>query len=485
MKTKKMIEAGVPPTCVGTAVECVKAAVTAGRCASEKTAAALLDWVLADPKHSSRKNDPCFGPLALALENDRMTAASEALRDTPAPCSAWGEQDSDVVSQMSVICSIPVAVRGALMPDSHLGYSMPIGGVLACDNAVVPYAVGIDIACRMKLSVLEPSTRERKTECLREDSVRALSKGTVFGTGKGHERPKEHAVNDDPTWQSTKFLKSLKDKAVAQLGSSGEGNHFVSIVMIEAFEDTNHLGMKNGETRVGILSHSRSRGAGAAVAERFARIAMDTKKHLPNAAKKLAWLSMNGEAGREYWEAMELMGRYAAACHDVIHREVARELGFEIETSVENHHNFAWMEEVGGKNCIVHRKGATPAGLGTVGVIPGTMADVGFVVVGLGEERSMMSASHGAGRAMSRKKAISSLSRREMAAKLEASGVTLIGGGIDEAPGAYKDIRKVMKDQSDLVRSIASFFPFVVRMADPNDRKGQTWSKSRRRSSPK
>src|SRR6185503_2880812 len=117
---------------------------------------------------------------------------------------------------------------------------------------------------------------------------------------------------------------------------------------------------------------------------------------------RLAWLSLDSDAGQEYWRAMNLMGDYAAANHDVIHRLVSKLLGARIIAGVENHHNFAWKEEHGGRELIVHRKGATPAGQGVLGVIPGSMATPGFVVRGKGETQSLESASHGAGRVMSR-----------------------------------------------------------------------------------
>jgi tRNA-splicing ligase RtcB len=191
--------------------------------------------------------------------------------------------------------------------------------------------------------------------------------------------------------------------------------------------------------------------------------------------RHLAWLPLDSEAGQEYWQAMELAGRFASANHAIIHRAVARHAGLEEVASVENHHNFAWRETVLTpegieKEVIVHRKGATPAGPGVLGVIPGSMGDPGYVVRGRGVRQSLDSASHGAGRAMSRRQAIDSIARAERDAYLRERSVKLLGGGIDESPQAYKNINEVIAAQDDLVDIIARFTPRIVRMAsEPGD----------------
>jgi tRNA-splicing ligase RtcB len=179
---------------------------------------------------------------------------------------------------------------------------------------------------------------------------------------------------------------------------------------------------------------------------------------------------MNSEAGQEYWLAMNLAGDYASACHEVIHNKLVAAIGGQIIAKVENHHNFAWKEIWNGEEVIVHRKGATPAGKGVMGIIPGSMTAPGFLVRGKGEDAAINSASHGAGRQMSRTKAIQNISKAEMNAILKANDVTLIGAGLDEAPMAYKDINVVMASQKDLVDTVAKFVPKIVRMADDGSR---------------
>jgi tRNA-splicing ligase RtcB len=161
---------------------------------------------------------------------------------------------------------------------------------------------------------------------------------------------------------------------------------------------------------------------------------------------------------------MQLAGRFASANHAVIHDKVSKALGEEVLTKVENHHNFAWSEKVGGREAIVHRKGATPAGRGVMGVIPGSMGDPGYVVRGRGEDRSINSAAHGAGRRMSRTQAFKTLSEERWRAYLAERGITLVGGSLDEAPMAYKDVEAVVSLQGDLVDLVGRFTPKIVRM---------------------
>jgi len=163
---------------------------------------------------------------------------------------------------------------------------------------------------------------------------------------------------------------------------------------------------------------------------------------------------------------MKLMGDYAAANHDVIHRLVSQLLGAEIVAGVENHHNFAWQEVHGDRELIVHRKGATPAGKGVLGVIPGSMASPAFVVRGRGGNESLDSASHGAGRTMSRRKAKDKYNWKAVQGDLKKQGVTVLSAGADEAPGVYKNLEDVMNAQADLVEIVSRFDPKIVKMCE-------------------
>lgn len=218
-----------------------------------------------------------------------------------------------------------------------------------------------------------------------------------------------------------------------------------------------------------MLTHSGSRGFGATVAGYYTKLAKELCR-LPKEAANLAYLDMNSAEGQEYWLAMNLAGDYASACHEVIHNRLSKAIGGTVLAKVENHHNFAWKEQWNGQEVIVHRKGATPASKDVMGIIPGSMTAPGFLVRGKGEMNSINSASHGAGRQMSRTKAIQTIKPDEMRTILKDHGVTLIGAGLDEAPMAYKNIDMVMAAQTDLVDVLARFMPKIVRMADDGSR---------------
>ena len=389
-----------------------------------------------------------------------------ALHEDAKEFVVYGQENIDegAVKQMNIAMRLPVTVAGALMPDAHQGYGLPIGGVLAAKNAVIPYGVGVDIGCRMALSIFDiPESHYFDNPAFYK---RELIAHTRFGAGHGFLRKErtEHAVLDRSEFNMTQFVKNLHDKAWSQLGTSGGGNHFVEWGVIEFSEDDQPLNIAAGRY-LALLSHSGSRGLGATLAGHYTRVAKDICK-LPKDAANLAYLDMNSEAGQEYWLAMNLAGDYASACHEVIHAKIAKAIGGQLLAKVENHHNFAWKESWNGEEVIVHRKGATPAGKGVMGIIPGSMTAPGFLVRGKGEELAINSASHGAGRQMSRTQATKTISPQDMKAILQANNVTLIGAGLDEAPMAYKDINVVMNAQKDLVDIVAKFTPKMVRMAD-------------------
>ncbi|MBU6401271.1 MAG: RtcB family protein [Verrucomicrobia bacterium] len=387
----------------------------------------------------------------------------------PVPYRRWGEGlESEAIQQIERACRLPVSVAGALMPDAHVGYGLPIGGVLATDNAVIPFGVGVDIACRMKLTVLDLplGDLDQNQDRLR----RAIEAETRFGVGAAFTHRRQHDVLD-ADWAVSPVTRQNRDRAWAQLGTSGSGNHFVEFGTFTVLDPA--AGLATGPY-LALLSHSGSRGTGAAVCDYYSKLAARLHRELPKELQRLAWLSLATTEGQEYWAAMELMGRYAAANHALIHRHIARHLGAQVLLDLENHHNFAWKERhrIGGidRDVIVHRKGATPAGAGVLGIIPGSMASPGFVVRGRGNADSLNSAAHGAGRRMSRTAAEKTLSWKEANAVLRERGVTLISAGIDEAPMVYKDIHQVMAAQADLVEVLARFDPRLVKMAPSGER---------------
>jgi tRNA-splicing ligase RtcB (3'-phosphate/5'-hydroxy nucleic acid ligase) len=427
---------------------------------------AALTEVLAKP--AEYLEDTVFGKLAAKLVPTETREAHKPmfqnLNGMPLPYSIFGKKGiaDEAISQMDMAMRLPVTVAGSLMPDAHSGYGLPIGGVLATKGVVIPYAVGVDIGCRMSLSVFPlPGTEVRRN---RERLKKILIENSRFGPhafSKGADDPVLHRKEFDEIEPAG----NLQDKARKQLGSSGGGNHFVEFCILEVPD--NRLGPDAGEY-LALLTHSGSRGLGAGLAQHYTRVAQ-SRCHLPREAGHFAWLDLETEAGQEYWLAMNLAGDYATACHDLIHRKVGKALGEQAVIRIGNHHNFAWKESLAdGTEVIVHRKGATPAGEGVMGIIPGSMTMPGFVVRGLANAESLNSASHGAGRKLSREKASSNMTVSEMKKVLMKEKVTLIGGDVDEGPHAYKDIHEVMARQTELVETLATLRPAIVRMDGPN-----------------
>jgi tRNA-splicing ligase RtcB len=462
MKKRELMNLGIPK---GEPIRlAMKAASDAAHTGMDKkTMRDAMKDVVRNP--DAYMSDPVFGQLARSLNVVEEARSRYAPREAPAPWRQWGAGfEAEALQQMVNACNLPVSVRGALMPDAHVGYGLPIGGVLAVDNAVIPYAVGVDIACRMKMTVLDLPVQALTGQ---QDRLRkALEEETRFGIGAEFRKRREHRVIDED-WTFSPVVASFRDKAWAQLGTSGSGNHFAEFGTLTFERDD--LGMKAG-VYLALLSHSGSRGTGNEVARYYSQVAMKKNVGLPKELTHLAWLGLDTHEGQEYWLAMELMGRYAAANHEIIHRCVARNLGVDVLLDIENHHNFAWKEEHDGREVIVHRKGATPAGKGDLGIIPGSMATPGFLVRGRGVEASLNSASHGAGRKMSRKAATQQYTWHDLKKLLTERGVTLISAGIDEVPMAYKNIETVMDAQSDLVEIIARFDPKLVKMSPAGER---------------
>jgi tRNA-splicing ligase RtcB len=409
--------------------------------------------------------DSYFGEFAARLIDTKEAQARYVGRDEPARWRQWGEGlDPESIKQMENACKLPVAVAGALMPDAHVGYGLPIGGVLATENAVIPYAVGVDIACRMKMTVVDlpVATLEDKPQRL----TRAIESETRFGIGAAFKKKRQHEVLD-ADWKVSPVTTQYKDKAWSQLGTSGSGNHFVEFGILTL--EVPDIGLEAGEY-LALLSHSGSRGTGANVCNYYSKLAIEMHPELPRELQQLAWLDLDTPEGREYWNAMELMGLYAAANHKLIHEHIAAHLGVEVLADVENHHNFAWKETHDDRELVVHRKGATPASDATLGIIPGSMGAPGYVVRGRGNAESLLSASHGAGRRMSRMEAKRRFNWSDVKRFLDDRKVQLISAGLDEVPMAYKDIEQVMQAQNDLVLRVARFDPRLVKMAPAGER---------------
>lgn len=421
----------------------------------------ILKRVLAAPVEY--KDDAVLALIAEQLmPKETVEGAEVSLNQSGIQFNVFGAEhiEQGAMHQMYTAAKLPVAVAGALMPDAHAGYGLPIGGVLAVQDAVIPYGVGVDIGCRMCLSIFDIDPKE----LVQKEAffTREIHEATLFGSGAQFKQASEHEVMDNKAFFELPLLKNLHGRAWKQLGSSGSGNHFVEFGVVEIAEKDEVLGIEAG-IYLGLLSHSGSRALGANIANYYTKIAK-RKRRLPGEANNLAWLGMDEEEGVEYWMAMNLAGDYASACHHIIHDKITKQLGRKPIKRVENHHNFAWKEIWEGQEVIVHRKGATPAGKDVLGIIPGSMTADGFIVKGKGETAAVNSASHGAGRLMSRTKAMQSITHAALKDELAKHGVKLLGGGLDEAPFAYKDINLVMQSQKQLVDVVGKFTPKIVKM---------------------
>ena len=429
---------------------------------SEEEIIATLQNLQKHPE--SYKEDNVWRKVAEILSPSKIEVSTYELHATPLPYATYGQENIDqlAISQMEMAMRLPITVSGALMPDGCAGYGLPIGGVLATtDDVVIPYAVGKDIGCRMSLTILDAGADFLEKH--QDRAVEALINNTAFGLDGILPFKQYHALFDKSEFREIPILKKLREKAVRQLGSSGKGNHFVDICEIE-LPQTNAINLSEGKY-VGILSHSGSRGLGAAIADYYTTIAKETCR-LPRQAGPFAWLSLKSDAGQEYWKCMEIAGEYSAINHECIHYNVAKALRLKPLMTVSNHHNFAWRETLpDGQKVIIHRKGATPAHCGELGIIPGSMATPGYIVSGSGSANSLYSASHGAGRKMSRLEAKNSISHYALKKYLVEKNVTLIGGTTEEAPQAYKDINSVMESQKELVNIEGTIIPRIVRMS--------------------
>ncbi|MFI5130145.1 MAG: RtcB family protein [Chitinophagales bacterium] len=439
---------------------------------SKEQAVEILKEILQSPEDYIKHETLFVIAEKLLAKSESEIPPLEGLREAGIQFNVFGQEhiDEGAMHQMYTAAKLPVAVAGALLPDAHSGYGLPIGGVLATQNAVIPYGVGVDIGCRMCLSIFDINPKELTQK--ESYFAREINEATLFGSGQQFDRAENHEVMENELFDQLPLLKGLHGRAWKQLGSSGSGNHFVEFGVVGIDEKDEVLGIDPG-TYVGLLSHSGSRALGANIANHYTKIAI-SKRRLPGDAKNLAWLSLDEDEGMEYWWAMNLAGDYASACHHVIHAKIAKQLGRDPIKVVENHHNFAWKEKWEGKDVIVHRKGATPAGKDVLGIIPGSMTADGFIVKGKGELASVNSASHGAGRKMSRTRALASVTDKQFKDELRKFGVKLLGGGLDESPFAYKNIEEVMKSQNTLVDILGKFTPKIVKM---DGAKHKSWRK--------
>ncbi len=370
----------------------------------------------------------------------------------------WGEPIEENALKQIEVCAAREAVGAALMADHHVGYSMPIGGVVAYRGVVSPSGVGFDIACGNKAVRLDIPAREvrKRIGRIMDDIAGTLS----FGLGLSNNERVDHELFDDPAWKIA-GVRELKDLAHRQLGTVGSGNHYVD-VFIDELE------------RVWIGVHFGSRGFGHKVAKHF----IEKGGGREGMFVEPVLLPVASAIGADYVAAMKLAGRYAYAGRDWVCERVCKILKANVEESVHNHHNFAWLEEHGGERLWVVRKGATPAFPGQRGFVGGSMGDVSVILEGVESPESRAgyySTVHGAGRVMSRTQAAGKkrkgkrvgglISREMMMEWVRSKGVVLRGAGLDESPHCYKRLPEVLGYHAATVRVLHTLTPIGVAMA--------------------
>ncbi len=406
----------------------------------------------------------------------------EVIRGVP----VWGDPLDNAVAQIVNCAQEADAV--ALMADHHLGYTVPIGGVVAYENKLNPAGVGFDIACGNKAVRLDIPAMEvkRHIERIMDDIWETIS----FGIGRKNKDRVDHPLfDDDPAWYLP-VAREHKKMAAEQLGTVGSGNHYVDI-----FED------ELGRTWLGV--HFGSRGLGHRLAKFFMEAADRQRGTLrqtapassgrPRRSRRSATkgipslLEVDSTLGQEYLACMELAGRYAYAGRDWVCSRVASLLGANIVEEIHNHHNFAWQEDHDGRSLWVTRKGATPAFPGQKGFVGGSMGDISVVLEGVDSEESRLalySTVHGAGRLMSRTQAAGrfrwrnrrkvqvkrgQISRNQMLDSIRNIGVTLRGAGTDEAPQVYKRLPEVLAHHNPTIRILHTLTPLGVAMAGEDE----------------
>ena len=463
MNRKQLQKLGVPPRSVKIAIQTLSRAAEEGQGfgLKGKRAKELIASVLASP--NTYLHDPIWSDFAQDLLSSERTATCE-----PIEYRTWGDDiDDGAHAQMKTACRVPSAVGAALMPDAHIGYGLPIGGVLACEGGSDPLCCGS--RHRLPDETLGVGRTSRRANQAAQSARTSAHPGYSLRRWSSAQA-EAAAPRDGPRLECLPNHARKKRHGLEATGDERVGKPLCRIRRVDPCRPAT---MHSTSTRAAIWHSCRTAAAaarGAAVCSTYSAIAQRMLPREHRELGRLAWLDLDTDEGQQYWAAMNLMGAYAAANHAVIHRLVAKLVGGTVIAGVENHHNFAWRETHGGRETIVHRKGATPAAAGEMGVIPGSMADPAFVVRGKGNAASLTSASHGAGRRMSRKKAKDTYRFSAVKRDLAQRGITVLAAGSDEVPGVYKDIREVMAAQRDLVEVVAQFDPKIVMMCGDGSR---------------
>ncbi len=376
------------------------------------------------------------------------------------PIKLWIDDiEEGALEQAQNMANLPFAFRHiAIMPDSHQGYGMPIGGVLATNGVIIPNAVGVDIGCGM--CALKTNLTEIETATLKK-VMSGIRNKVPLGFNHHNKKQNKALMPSSDTIVKGGIVERQYEAALKQIGTLGGGNHFIEI-------------QKGSDGHIWIMIHSGSRNIGLKVAEHYNRLAtkLNERWHSEIPSKwQLAFLPIETQEAKDYMAEMQFCVDFAFANRKLMMENIKasfeEELGGEFAEIdfVNIAHNYARWENHFNSNVIVHRKGATSAKEGETGIIPGSPGTKSYIVKGKGNPESFESCSHGAGRALSRKKAQNTLSLEEEIAKLDKQNIIHAirnKKDLDEAPGAYKNIDIVMENQKDLVDIEVELTPLAI-----------------------
>ncbi len=384
---------------------------------------------------------------AAAAEIVNLRAQEPQYRDSP--LTVFGEHDDATIAQMRNCMAVGNAVAGVICADGHLGYAQPVGGVIAYEKQISISGVGFDIGCgNMAVRLDTPYAAIAGTvPLILKDVQRVIS----FGLGRNNNERVEHALFDDSDAWRESDMGAYRQKAVAQLGTVGSGNHYVDLMRDEA-----------GFVWIGV--HFGSRGLGHTSATRYLKAAGGRDGlNVPPAV-----VDEDSEIGRRYIAAMQLAGRYSYAGREWVIERVRQIIGGNVTDLVHNHHNYAWRETHDGRDLWVVRKGATPAFPGQRGFVGGSMGDDAVILEGVDGPQaraSLYSTVHGAGRLFGRKEAKRRFTKTQMDAWLQERGVLLLGADLDESPMAYRRLPDVLAHHAASAKVLHTLRPFAVAMA--------------------
>ena len=378
------------------------------------------------------------------------------------PVKMWANMcDATAWQQISNLCSLPFVFRHlALMPDLHGGKGMPIGTVLATKDVVIPNAVGVDIGCGMSAVKTYIKVETIEQEVLRKQIMRGIRKQIPLGMEHHKEAQEEKYMPANHDVDSMTIVKRQYVSATKQVGTLGGGNHFIEL-------------QSDDEGWLWIMIHSGSRNLGKQVCDYYSRVAMILNERYFSSVKpelNLPFLPLKTKEFNEYWSEMQYCIDFGLCNRKLIMQRIEEVISdaipnVEFEPMINIAHNYAAWETHFDEACIVHRKGATSAKMGEIGIIPGSQGTSSYIVEGLGNPLSFMSCSHGAGRVMSRTEAVKSLNLAEEIQKLDEKGIVhaiRCQEDLEEASSAYKNIEKVIEQEADLVKIKTHLFPVAV-----------------------